>query len=236
MKLVDEFFTHFYEMARKIFSHFEIFVYGDEGEIPHFHFIDYNNENESCICLLDNQYFSHSGKNLTLCHKDRKLLMEYLSLKGSFTEGTKYRVLCKLWNLKNPNRPQIDEEYIMPDYTKIKRYKEDDDFLIVGNLKNVRLTIHANEANKKPHMHFVNLKTGEKGALSLQKAEYFDHDEYNGRLSNELLKEVYDYCNSKTPITSKAKNFDFICITWAKVNKNCQMSKNTPRYDLINKR
>ena len=50
--------------------------------------------------------------------------MEYLSsTKSSATGKTKYMALCKLWNLKNPKRPQIEEEYIMPDYTKIKRYK-----------------------------------------------------------------------------------------------------------------
>lgn len=114
----------------------------------------------------------------------------------------------------------------------VSSHKEDD-FLIVGNLKNVQLTIYANEADNVPHVHFVNLNTGEKGALSLRTADYFDHEDYNGRLSDELLKEVYDYCSSVSPITSKAKNFDFICIAWAKINKNCAMSKDAPRYDLI---
>ena len=112
---------------------------------------------------------------------------------------------------------------------------DEDDFLIVGNLKNVQLTMYANEANVEPHMHFVNLNTGEEGALSLRIADYFDHEDYNGRLSDELLKEIYDYCSSACPINDKVKNFDFICVTWAKVNKNCKMSKNAPRYDLINK-
>lgn len=109
----------------------------------------------------------------------------------------------------------------------------EDDMCIVGNLKNVQLTIYANEAGVKPHMHFVNLNTGEKGALSLRAADYFDHEDYNGRLSDELLKEVYDYCSSASPINDKVKNFDFICVTWAKVNKNCAMPKDAPRYDLI---
>lgn len=109
----------------------------------------------------------------------------------------------------------------------------EDDMCIVGNLKNVQLTIYANEADVEPHMHFANLNTGEEGALSLRIADYFDHKNYNGRLSNELLKEIYDYCSSTCPINDKVKNFDFICVTWAKVNKNCAMSKNAPRYDLI---
>ena len=119
---------------------------------------------------------------------------------------------------------------------EIDSMHDEDDMCIMGNLKNVQLIMYANELADKPHIHFINLKTGEEGALSLQTADYYDHDNYNGRLNNELLKEIYDYCCSACPINDKVKNFDFICVTWAKVNKNCAMPKNAPRYDLINKR
>lgn len=109
----------------------------------------------------------------------------------------------------------------------------EDDMCIMGNLKNVQLTMYDNEPADKPHIHFINLKTGEEGALSLQKAEYYDHGNYNGRLSNELLKEIYDYCVSPCSVAPSAKTFEFICSIWETFYDVREMDEITPRYDLM---
>lgn len=122
MKLVDEFFTHFYEMAREGgFSTYSVHVYTNEKMIPHFHFK--NNDREGCICLEKAMYFIHANKTATLNRGECEELVKFLASEKPTTGKTYYKVLCELWNLCNPNRTQIKKGHIMPNYMKIKRNK-----------------------------------------------------------------------------------------------------------------
>ena len=60
-----------------------IYVYSNEGTIPHFHIIPKNGIGESCICIYEPFYFNHCSKQMQLNSKQRKLLDDWMYLKPS---------------------------------------------------------------------------------------------------------------------------------------------------------
>lgn len=61
-----------------------------------------------------------------------------------------------------------------------------------GEFYELRLYIHFDEDGNRPHLH-VNDRYGLKVGLSIEKAEYYDHDGYTGRLTDNQLKSLYFY-------------------------------------------
>lgn len=56
----------------------KIYVYSNEGTIPHFHLI--KDKFESCICIYESLYFNHGLKQSRLNSKQRKILNNWLDL------------------------------------------------------------------------------------------------------------------------------------------------------------
>ena len=79
---------------------------------------------------------------------------------------------------------------------------------IVNDAFGYRFDLYAKEGySEEPHIHFYSKQTGNNGALSLLKADYYDHGDCAGRLE----KEPYKY------IIKKLKNdniFKSLCIEW----------------------
>lgn len=130
MSLVDAFIlTHLREEGRiGRFSDFIIFIRDDEGQIPHFHFINKQAKKkqpkEGCICLEEPMYFIHPGKTATLNHTGREDLVKFLLKPSrSMPSMTNYAYICRMWNLYNPKSPQVNECRNMPDYTNIEKNK-----------------------------------------------------------------------------------------------------------------
>lgn len=103
------------------FCKYTIQIYSDERPIPHFHFIDFANEKEGCICLQENKYFNHGTKQNILNSKERKMLIDFLNTKVG--NVSIFKNMCRKWNESNPNHKIVDLNYI-PDYTFIKKWNE----------------------------------------------------------------------------------------------------------------
>ena len=67
----------------------------------------------------------------------------------------------------------------------------------IGEFYELGLYIHFDEDSNRPHLH-VNDRFGLKVGLSIEKAEYYDHDGYTGRLTDNQLKSLYFYLSVVT--------------------------------------
>lgn len=96
--------------------------------------------------------------------------------------------------------------------------KDEDDIVLGFKLTDIDIYVYWDDPDHTPHFHFVNNKTGEKGALKLYEAEYYPHEIYNATLTKEQLKELYDYLNKLAFIDSPRVKYDFLCATWGTCN------------------
>lgn len=111
----------------------KIFIYGNEGRIPHFHIKGMNNKFECCIKICEADYFDHGYKTDHLSKKDLKKLDEFLNKKNKkFPEKTNWEVARAFWNSAE-NEGQAPENGKKPVYANIdkkKSLKEDSTWLI----------------------------------------------------------------------------------------------------------
>lgn len=99
---------------------FYIWVYGSEGNHPHFHII--GNRLKSCIMLKYPKYFIHKDYKDTLKSKYCKLLDNWMREIGSDGISNWDRLVIK-WNTNNPLKTQqIPVGTIQPDYSIIYPY------------------------------------------------------------------------------------------------------------------
>ena len=97
-----------------------IYVYSNEGTIPHFHIIPKNGIGESCICIYEPLYFNHGGKQLRLNSKQRKILDDWLEQQSTIApEVTNWRLICISWETGNGNK-YIPKKPIKPNYRNIE--------------------------------------------------------------------------------------------------------------------
>lgn len=100
-----------------------IWIYTNEGTIPHFHIVNNSKNFESCICLITNKYFIHGSKTDTLKSSQSKILNKYMkTINSKEVPLTNWQVACDIWN-KNTNY-KIDKKIYsnsenQPDYSKI---------------------------------------------------------------------------------------------------------------------
>ena len=216
-------------------SDLKLYVYHNEVDHrPHFHFVNMKTNEEGALNIYGPSYNTadHEEHRATLSKEQLNELYDYLNISTEF--GTRFSGICKAWNsvtdeveLHVNNMDFIPNYNLMPNLIDIN----DDDYTYrVGNLEHLQLVVFGKDSVKEPHMHFSNRYTGERGALSLRTAKYCDHDEYTCRLSDELLKEIYDYC-----LEGNHTHFDFMCASWAMSNRTRKFPKEPPRYDLMNK-
>lgn len=118
---------------------------------------------------------------------------------------------------------------------KVRDYHENankDDIIPVGHLKDLELMVYPNEQEKTPHFHFVNTKTGEKGAIKIMTAEYCFHNGYTATLNKDQLKEIYEWFCYPAFKNSKDINYDYLCEFWLMANENTfiERPKDIPNY------
>lgn len=112
--------------------------------------------------------------------------------------------------------------------------KDEDDIVLEFHLTDVDIYVYWDDPLHEPHFHFVNTKTGEKGALYLFKAEYCPHEIYNATLSKEQLKELYDRLNELAFNNSPRVQYAYLCAGWGICNEkyagNYKMPDAVPEY------
>lgn len=77
----------------------KIFIYGNEGRIPHFHIKGMHNKFECCIKICKAEYFDHGYKTGHLSKKDLEKLDKFLDKKNKkFPDKTNWEVARAFWN------------------------------------------------------------------------------------------------------------------------------------------
>lgn len=118
-KIIREDGQILYEMAQiGKFDSFEIWIYGGEGPIPHFHLISQKFPDfEACIKIEKVEYFHHSGKEGILNSKEKKRLVEFLQSNHHKLNGTNWEILVAQWGMNNP---KYDIPFLeMPNYREL---------------------------------------------------------------------------------------------------------------------
>lgn len=83
-----------------------IYIYGSEGPIPHFHVENKEKNIKSCVCILEDKYFKHRIYKDGLDSKLVKWLKLFLSSPHKFfgKHGyTNWQIICAYWNDNNPD-------------------------------------------------------------------------------------------------------------------------------------
>lgn len=106
--------------SKYTFGKYSIRVNESEGQYPHFHIT--KDKFRSYIRLDTNMYFDHGdGVFDHLSTKQCKNLNKMLKTVIDRESGiTLWRKLCNEWNRTNKSSIQIQNDAIMPDYTKIR--------------------------------------------------------------------------------------------------------------------
>ena len=95
----------------------KIYVYSNEGNIPHFHI---NGKGwKSCIKIYEPKYFIHGDYTQTFSSKQRKILNSYLHQRNNTYSGTNWEYISYVWKLRGNPIINIPENPIQPDYTKL---------------------------------------------------------------------------------------------------------------------
>lgn len=102
-----------------------VYVYSDEGPVPHFHIISKNKKFHCCVCIYEPLYFNHGYKTDTLNANQRKLLNNWLKEKHYKAPMTNWEVIDLLWDSNNEENKKykIQKTSTQPDYTNMENYK-----------------------------------------------------------------------------------------------------------------
>ena len=97
-------------------------VYGNEGPIPHFHFVSKNGEIDGYIRIDKPEYFSHGNHQSRLTGKNLKNMINFLNAphrrlgKHGYTN---WDVICIYWDDSNVDY-LVPEDRVMPDYSQLR--------------------------------------------------------------------------------------------------------------------
>ena len=106
---------------------YEVFIVTDDhmlSDAPHFHYRkkekDKKMEFHTCIRLDKAEYYHHIGNENILSDTQKENLMKFLksSSKNKRYKNNWERLICS-WNHQNNYKMVIDENLIIPDYTKL---------------------------------------------------------------------------------------------------------------------
>lgn len=101
----------------------KIYVYGNEGPIPHFHLEKSNGEVICCICIFEAKYFHQETYPTILSSKQKKELNKYMKTytKNSFgAKLTVWETAANAWNGANEKYAVTpNQSLVQPDYTDL---------------------------------------------------------------------------------------------------------------------
>lgn len=100
---------------------YSVRVYSGEGPIPHFHVVDTQNGNETCVRIDCPEYFTHGDKIYEFNTKEKKKLMEFLNTVSPYEEdcGKKYyELIWEEWN-RNNREYRISKPNSIPNYENL---------------------------------------------------------------------------------------------------------------------
>lgn len=113
-------------LSLKSLGECNIYIYTNEGTIPHFHIISRSENFECCVCIYEPLYFDHGYKTGKLNAKQRKQMNNWLKKKyNTLQKETNWEMIKLYWKTNNPsnNKYSIQETNTQPDYTNMENYK-----------------------------------------------------------------------------------------------------------------
>ena len=117
------------EVGLKHLGECSVYIYSNEGPIPHFHLISKNKKFETCICIFEPLYFLHGTKTGTLNSKQRKQLNNWMNQKIDYSDAniTNWQSIKLAWIWNNGKRfKEIIMNYPQPNYSDMVNYKNTD--------------------------------------------------------------------------------------------------------------
>ena len=102
----------------------EIKIYGNEGQIPHFHIKSRTTDKEICVCIFEPKYFNHNPKHTTLSRKEKNTLNEVLSDTYQYDKSKNlWKAIRDEWIQANNDHDYEHKKDAMkvdkPDYSKM---------------------------------------------------------------------------------------------------------------------
>lgn len=80
----------------------KVYVYSNEGTIPHFHLFNKDKSFECCICIYEPLYFNHGFKTGILNSKQCRILNEWLEQPNiHMNKITNWELIDTLWRTGN---------------------------------------------------------------------------------------------------------------------------------------
>ena len=93
----------------------QVWVYQDEGTLPHFHLISESDGFYSAIRLDVPEYFLHGKYSDTLNSSEKKALQKFLSKDAEYEDTSNWRFLRMAWN-STSNMKYLCKVETIPDY------------------------------------------------------------------------------------------------------------------------
>lgn len=99
----------------------KIYVYSNEGKIPHFHIIPKKGGEECCVCIYQPYYFNHEIEQVQLNSKQRKILNEWLNQPSKLEPViSNWKIVSGFWQTGNEDDPNVPENPVQPNYNDLK--------------------------------------------------------------------------------------------------------------------
>ena len=98
-----------------------IYVYNNEGQIPHFHIKTKNNNLECCIEIYKPLYFDHGIQQRNLNNKQCKLLDKWMSKKSTLLPVTNWDMIDALWVTSQNPTTNIPPNKKKPNYLLLNK-------------------------------------------------------------------------------------------------------------------
>lgn len=99
----------------------KIYLYSDEGLIPHFHIIPKKGGKECCICIYQPYYFNHGiTEQVRLNSKQRKILNEWMNQPSKLEPViSNWKIVSGFWQTGNEDDPNVPENPVQPNYNDL---------------------------------------------------------------------------------------------------------------------
>ena len=100
----------------------KIYLYSDEGALPHFHIIPKKGGKECCVCIYQPLYFNHGTgtEQMILNSEQKKILNEWISKPSKvLPEISNWRIISLFWQTGNEDDPNVPENPVQPNYNDL---------------------------------------------------------------------------------------------------------------------
>ena len=96
----------------------KIAVYGDEGDVPHFHIKNDDSSFECCVCIYEPKYYDHGDReNRQLSYSQKEELNKWMhQMNKYFKQDSNWEMIDMFWENCENNMKYVPEHSICPNY------------------------------------------------------------------------------------------------------------------------